>query len=96
MNGVRTYFVYILASGRNGTLYIGVTNDLRRRVCHHRDGAADGFTKRYNVHRLVWFESSDNIEAIDQEKRMKHWLRAWKIALIEKTNPEWKNLYDKL
>jgi putative endonuclease len=93
----RYYFVYILASRRNGTLYIGVTNDLVRRIAEHRDNLVDGFTKRYGVHRLVWFEGSESIEAaIALEKRLKHWRRAWKIELIEKTNPEWQDLFDTL
>jgi putative endonuclease len=91
------YYVYILASRRNGTLYIGVTNDLVRRVYEHREGAADGFTKKYRVHSLVYFESTDDVRAaIQREKTMKHWSRAWKIALIEKANPDWIDLYDEI
>lgn len=79
------YYLYILASGRRGTLYIGVTNDLVRRVYEHRTDAMPGFTKKYKVHRLVYYEIYDSIEAaIAQEKRMKRWTRAWKIELIEK------------
>jgi putative endonuclease len=97
MRGARTFFVYVLASKRNGTLYIGVTNDLLRRVSEHRSGLADGFTKRYGVHRLVWFEASEDVHAaIGLEKRIKHWRRAWKIELIEKANPNWIDLYDTL
>jgi len=93
----RTYFVYILASRRNGTLYIGVTNNLVRRVAEHRDNLVDGFTKRYDVRRLVWFEGSESVEAaITLEKRLKHWRRTWKIELIEKTNPDWNDLFDTL
>jgi putative endonuclease len=90
----RQYFVYILASRRHGTLYIGVTNDLLRRVGDHREGTADGFTKAYGVNRLVYFEMFSDIgEAILREKRLKKWRRDWKIALIEETNPEWVDLY---
>jgi putative endonuclease len=90
----RSYWVYILASKMGGTLYIGVTNDLVRRVYEHRMGVADGFTKKYGVHRLVCFEQHHDIEAaIVREKQMKKWNRAWKITLIEKDNPTWKDLY---
>jgi putative endonuclease len=89
------YYVYMLASRRNGTLYIGVTNDLVRRVYEHRSGTAPGFTRRYEVGRLVWFELHDEITAaIQREKNLKHWLRRWKIALIESANPAWRDLYD--
>jgi putative endonuclease len=90
----RTYWVYILASQLGGTLYIGVTNDLVRRIYEHRHGLADGFTKTYEVHRLVYFEQFDQIEfAILREKRLKKWKRAWKIRLIEEHNPDWVDLY---
>ena len=90
-----TSYVYILASERNGTLYIGVTNDLVRRVFEHREGVAEGFTHRYGVKRLVHFEIFDDIRlAIQREKTLKRWVRAWKLALIEKDNPGWKDLYD--
>jgi putative endonuclease len=93
----RGYYVYILASRIGGTLYIGVTNDLVRRVYEHRSGAAEGFTKDYEVKRLVYFESFDDIEqAIHREKRLKKWTRAWKIALIEKDNPNWIDLYPEI
>jgi len=89
--------VYILASQRNGTLYIGVTSDLVRRVWEHRNDLVDGFTKRYGVHRLVYFEQhSDMATAIQREKQLKKWNRAWKIELIEKTNPEWLDLWGAL
>jgi len=89
-----SYYVYILASQRNGTLYVGVTNDLIRRGHEHRHKLAEGFTAKYGVDRLVWFESTDSIEAaITREKQLKHWNRAWKIALIEKSNPQWLDLY---
>ena len=91
------YFVYMLASRKRGTLYIGVTNDLARRVSEHRDGTASGFTRKYRVHRLVYAETFHEIEdAIRREKAMKEWQRAWKIQLIEKHNPEWADLYDTL
>jgi putative endonuclease len=90
----RCYWVYILASKLGGTLYIGVTNDLIRRVYIHRIGAVPGFTKKYNVHRLVYFEQFSEIEyAIRREKRLKKWPRAWKIQLIETSNPNWDDLY---
>lgn len=88
------YFVYILASGKNGTLYIGVTDDLLRRVYHHKENIVEGFTKKYNVHNLVYYESYGDIQAaIIREKQMKKWKRQWKIKLIEKDNPSWKDLY---
>lgn len=87
------FFVYLMASRWNGTLYCGVTNDLLRRVVEHRDGAAEGFTAKYGVSRLVWFEQHSDInEAIQREKRIKKWNREWKVALIEKENPEWRDL----
>lgn len=90
-----TYYVYIMASRRNGTLYVGVTNDLVRRVYEHRNGLVPGFTKKYSVKRLVHFEQTDDFRsAIQREKNLKHWPRAWKIALIEKANPQWSDLYD--
>jgi putative endonuclease len=91
----KTYYVYILASGKNGTLYIGVTNDLRRRVWEHREGLVLGFTKKYGVKMLVYFEEFGDVGfAIDRETRLKKWKRRWKIELIEKTNPEWHDLYE--
>ncbi|MCL0094155.1 GIY-YIG nuclease family protein [Dehalococcoidia bacterium] len=88
------YFVYILASGKNCTLYIGVTDDLLRRVYQHKENLLEGFTKRYNVHNLVYYESCGDIQAaIIREKQMKKWKRQWKIKLIEKENPSWKDLY---
>ena len=92
-----TYYVYILASKRNGTLYIGVTNALIRRVSEHKQKVADGFTKKYNVTRLVYFETFEQVEvAIQREKRLKKWKRAWKIELIEKRNPNWDDLFEGL
>ena len=90
----RRYFVYILASRRNGTLYIGVTNNLARRVYEHRTEAVAGFTSRYGVTMLVWYEDYERIdEAITREKMLKRWRRAWKIELIEAFNPDWRDLY---
>jgi putative endonuclease len=89
--------VYILASRRNGTLYIGVTTDLARRVFEHRAHAVPGFTKRYGVDRLVYVEFHDMVtDAILREKQMKRWKRAWKLALIERDNPQWRDLYEDL
>jgi putative endonuclease len=86
--------VYILASKRNGTLYIGVTSDLVKRIWEHRNDMVEGFTKRYNVHQLVWYELHENMEsAIEREKRLKEWKRKWKLELIESTNPNWQDLY---
>jgi putative endonuclease len=88
------YFVYILASKIGGTLYVGVTNNLVRRVFEHKSSAVEGFTEKYGVHRLVYFEQFDDIEnAIQREKRIKKWNRAWKVRLIEETNPNWIDLY---
>ena len=90
---MNTYYVYILASKRNGTIYIGVTNDLIRRISEHKAGLVPGFTKKYGVKRLVWLDQCDDIGvAIQREKQMKAWKRAWKIRLIEETNKEWKDL----
>ena len=91
------YFVYLLASKPQGTLYAGVTNDLVRRVYEHQNHLSDGFTARYGVHRLVWFEITESIEAaIQREKQLKNWKRDWKIVLIEKNNPHWEDLYSKI
>ena len=90
----RSFYVYILASRIGGTLYIGVTNDLVRRVTEHRLKQAQGFTKKYEVDRLVYCEQFDDAEnAIKREKRLKKWNRAWKIRLIEELNPNWDDLY---
>jgi putative endonuclease len=92
-----TYYVYILASKKNGTLYIGVTNNLIRRVYEHRNGLIEGFTKKYGVNKLVYYEQTEDIKsAIERGKRLKKWKRQWKIELIEKMNPMWKDLYDEL
>ena len=93
----KTYLVNILASALGGTLYIGVTNNLARRIYEHRMGLADGFTKKYGIHRLVYFEQYNDIEiAIQREKRLKKWNRAWKIRLIEEANPNWDDLYPQI
>ena len=87
--------VYILASKRNGTLYVGVTNDVVRRVWEHKTNAVEGFTKRYGVHRLVYTEFHETIpDAIRREKQIKKWRRAWKLELIGRSNPQWRDLYD--
>jgi putative endonuclease len=92
-----TYFVYMLASKPQGVIYIGVTNDLIRRVYEHKSHAVKGFTQQYNVTQLVWFESSESIQsAIEREKQLKNWRRDWKIALIEENNPNWMDLYPNL
>jgi putative endonuclease len=89
--------VYIMASARNGTLYVGVTSDLIRRIWQHKSDLADGFTKKYRVHALVWLETHATLEAaIACEKRLKNWRRAWKIDLIETSNPNWRDLYGEL
>ncbi len=91
------YFVYILASQKRGTLYVGVTNDIARRAWEHREGTVSGFTRQYGVKRLVMVETYDDVrDAIQREKRLKHWNREWKIALIEENNPDWDDLYDRL
>jgi putative endonuclease len=88
------YYVYILASQRNGTLYIGVTNNLVRRTWQHREDVVDGFTSKYGVNMLVWYEVHESIEAaITREKQIKKWNRAWKLRLIEESNPNWQDLY---
>lgn len=87
--------VYILASKRNGTLYIGVTSNLIKRAWEHKNDLVAGFTKRYSVHRLVYYELHESMEsAINREKQMKKWNRAWKLELIEKRNPDWKDLWE--
>ncbi|HSR72711.1 MAG TPA: GIY-YIG nuclease family protein [Kiloniellales bacterium] len=91
------YYVYIMTNQRNGTLYIGVTNDLMRRAHEHRIGAVPGFTRRYDLKRLVYFEAHDSAAAASQrEKTMKHWRRDWKVALIERANPDWCDLFEDL
>ena len=93
----KTYCVYIVASRKQGSLYTGFTSDLPGRVWQHKNGTFDGFTKRYNINRLVWYEAHDEpLAGIQREKNIKRWPRAWKIALIEENNPEWEDLYPKL
>ena len=92
-----SYYVYLLASQRNGTLYLGMTNDLVRRVWEHKNDVVEGFTKRYRVHTLVWFEVADEpYAAIAREKQIKKWDRRFKLELIEKENPHWLDLYDSI
>jgi len=92
---MRTYYVYILTSDRNGTLYVGVTSDLSRRVWEHKEGLIPGFTAKYGVIRLVWYEEYPDIsDAITREKRLKRWRREWKLRLIEERNPQWLDLYE--
>ena len=93
----RAYCVYIMASQRNGTLYVGVTGDLARRAYEHREGLKPGFTATYSVKRLVWYEHFPTAdEAISSEKRIKRWRRRWKLELIERVNPSWADLYEML
>ena len=94
---MKNYYVYILASRKNGTLYIGVTNNLIKRICEHKNSEVKGFPKRYNIHLLVYFEYYRQMEyAIKREKQLKKWNRNWKISLIEEKNPEWKDLYSQI
>jgi len=89
--------VYILASKRNGTLYTGVTSNLLKRIWEHKNNLVEGFTKRYDVHHLVWYEIHESMEsAITREKQLKKWKRKWKLDLIEKGNPYWRDLYEKI
>jgi putative endonuclease len=89
----KTYYVYILSSKRNGTLYIGITNDLQRRIFEHKNNLIKGFTEKYNIHNLVYYEKTSDVNvAIEREKALKFWKRKWKIELIEKNNPAWKDL----
>jgi putative endonuclease len=92
---MNNYYVYILASKRHGTLYIGVTNDLVRRVYEHKNDLVEGFTKKYGIHLLVYYEQYNNVEsAIQRERQMKKWNRQWKIRRIEGLNPGWRDLFD--
>jgi putative endonuclease len=92
---MRSYYVYILASKRNGTLYIGVTNDLRRRSFEHHSHLMEGFTAKYHVNQLVYFEETNDINtAIAREKQLKNWRRLWKLELIEQQNPDWTDLFE--
>ena len=88
-------YVYIMASQKNGTIYVGVTSDLIKRVWQHKNHVVEGFTEQYKVDKLVYYEIwQDELGAISREKTLKHWNRNWKLALIEKNNPEWRDLYD--
>jgi putative endonuclease len=92
---MRGGFVYVMSNKRNGILYVGVTSDLVRRTYEHREGLIKGFTKRYDLKRLVYYEQYDDIRiAIQREKTMKHWSRAWKVRIIHGFNPNWDDLYD--
>ena len=92
-----TYYVYIMASKRNGTLYIGVTIDLIRRVYEHKNNLVEGFTNKFRVHKLVYWEQSENVDsALQREKQLKKWNRQWKLALIEEHNANWQDLYEQL
>ncbi|OGW51472.1 MAG: hypothetical protein A2Z50_03545 [Nitrospirae bacterium RBG_19FT_COMBO_42_15] len=94
---MKNFYVYILCSKQNGTLYTGVTSDIIKRIYEHKNNLVEGFSKKYNVHRLVWYEIHDSSEtAIQREKQIKKWKRVWKIRLIEKKNKEWEDLYYKL
>ena len=94
---MRQYYVYILASRPGGTLYVGVINDLVRRIYEHKNGFVEGFTKRYNIHRLVYFEVYSSIhDALQREKNIEHWPRAWKTRLILQSNPTWRDLYEEI
>jgi putative endonuclease len=93
----KNYYLYIVASNKNGTLYIGVTGDLVKRTYEHKHNTVDGFTRKYNVHNLVYYETYKDIEeAILREKQMKKWNRKWKVRIIEENNPEWKDLYNEV
>ena len=93
----KQFYVYILANKRNGTLYTGVTSELIQRVWQHKNDMAEGFTKKYKVKTLVYYEVHESAEsALTREKRIKRWRRAWKLRLIEDSNPEWKDLYEQI
>ena len=90
----KSFYIYILANKRNGTLYIGITSDLIKRIGEHKNKVIKGFTKKYSIDKLVYYEHHDTAEsAINREKRLKDWDRKWKLELIEKSNPAWKDLY---
>ncbi len=93
----KDFYVYIMASKKNGTLYVGVTSDLVKRIYQHKNNLVEGFTQKYDAHTLVYYEQHFSAEsAISREKRLKEWQRKWKIALIEKNNPEWNDLYTEI
>ena len=94
---MKYYYVYILASKQNGTLYIGVTSNLVKRVYEHRNGLVEGFTRKYGIKMLVFFERTTDVNAaLQREKQLKKWDRKWKLELIEKNNPQWKDLYEEI
>jgi putative endonuclease len=94
---LKQFYVYILCSRRNGTLYTGVTSDLVKRVYEHKNDLVEGFTQKYGVHRLVWYEVHESWEsAFQREKQIKKWERAWKLKLIERDNPSWADLYESI
>lgn len=94
---MKTFYVYILASQRNGTLYVGMTSDLMKRIWEHKNKVVKGFTEKYNVDKLVYYEQTDDAyAALQREKILKRWKRKWKLDLIEKENPEWEDLYEKM
>lgn len=91
------YYIYILASKKDGVLYVGITNNLIKRVFEHKNNLVKGFTQKYFVHKLIYFEDTNDVNsAIIREKQIKKWKRGWKIELIEKTNPEWNDLYEEI
>lgn len=93
----KMYYVYILASQKNGTLYVGITSDLVKRIWQHKNEVVEGYTQKYAVKNLVYFEQYEHVDdAILREKRLKHWNRKWKLELIEKENPNWNDLYDEI
>ncbi len=95
--GMKHYFVYILASSRNGTLYVGMTSNLIRRIWEHKNAVIKGFTQKYRINRLVYFEETSDVgEALKREKLLKRWKREWKLELIEKQNSDWNDLYEKI
>lgn len=94
---MKIYCVYIIASKRNGTIYIGVTSNLKKRIWEHKEKLVEGFTKKYGVDKLVYFEQTENVHsAIQRERQLKKWNREWKLNLIEKENPKWEDLYNKI
>ena len=94
---MKNYYVYILCNKRNGTLYTGVTSELIKRIYEHENNLVDGFTKKYSIHHLVWYEIHESAEAaISREKQIKKWNRKWKLELIEKNNPKWNDLYENI
>jgi putative endonuclease len=94
---MKTYYIYILASKRKGTLYIGITSNISRRIWEHEEGLAEGFTKKYGVKRLVYVEQTGDVRtALEREKQLKKWNRAWKIRLVEENNPKWKDISERL